>query len=121
MNCQLVKEFTEEQKKLDSVIMGWVNSTQPDLLSLINPKTNKKLTNKSLMAYLYQHAETQIMDIFRLNAHQNKLTVMANIHDAIILKKKLKGILKKKIEQAMKTATNNHYWFLGEKKINRYR
>ena len=121
LNCQLVKEFTEEQKKLDSVIMGWVNSTQPDLLSLINPKTNKKLTKKSLMAYLYQHAETEMMDIFRSYASQNNLTVMANIHDAIILKKKLNGSLKKKIEQAMKTATNNHYWFLGEKKINRYR
>ena len=101
--------------------MDWVNSTQPDLLSLINPKTNKKLTKKSLMAYLYQHAETEMMDVFRSYANQNNLTVMANIHDAIILKKKLNGSLKKKIEQAMKTATNNHYWFLGEKKINRYR
>ena len=121
LNCQLVKEFMEEQKKLDTVIMEWVNNTQPDLLSLINPKTNKKLTNKSLMAYLYQHAETEMMDIFRSYTSQNKLTVTANIHDAIILKKKLNGSLKKKIEQAMKTATNNLYWFLGEKKLNRYR
>ena len=121
LNCQLVKEFMEEQKKLDSRIMDWVNSTQPDLLSLINPKTNKKLTKKSLMAYLYQHAETEMMDIFRSYASQNNLTVMANIHDAIILKKKLTVSVKKKIEQAMRTATNNHYWFLGEKKLNRYR
>ena len=121
LNCRLVKEFLAEQKKLDSVIMDWVNNTQPELLSLIKPKTKKKLTKKSLMAYLYQHAETEMMDIFRSYASQNNLTVMANIHDAIILKKKLNGSLKKKIEQAMKTATNNHYWFLGEKKINRYR
>ena len=121
LNCQLVKEFLAEQKKLDSVIMDWVNSTQPELLCLINPKTNKKLTKKSLMSYLYQHAETEMMDIFRLYTSQNNLTVMSNIHDAIILKKKLNGSLKKKIEQAMKTATNNPYWFLGEKKLNRYR
>jgi hypothetical protein len=121
LKCRLVKEFLAEQKKLDSVIMDWVNSTQPELLCLINPKTNKKLSKKSLMSYLYQHAETEMMDIFRSYANQNNLTVMANIHDAIILKKKLNGSLKKKIEQAMKTATNNHYWFLGEKKINRYR
>jgi hypothetical protein len=121
LNCQLVKEFLAEQKKLDSVIMDWVNNTQPELLCLINPKTNKKLSNKSLMSYLYQHAETEMMEIFRSYAHQNKLTVMANIHDAIILKKKLNGSLKKKIEQAMRTATNNPYWFLGEKKLNRYR
>jgi hypothetical protein len=118
LNCQLVKEFLAEQKKLDSVIMDWVNSTQPELLCLINPKTNKKLSKKSLMSYLYQHAETEMMDIFRSYTSQNNLTVMANIHDAIILKKKLNGSLKKKIEQAMRTATNNHYWFLGEKKLN---
>jgi hypothetical protein len=118
LKCRLVKEFLAEQKKLDSVIMDWVNNTQPELLCLINPKTNKKLSKKSLMSYLYQHAETEVMDIFRSYTNQNNLTVMANIHDAIILKKKLKGSLKKKIEQAMKTATNNHYWFLGEKKIN---
>ena len=121
LTCRLVKEFLAEQKKLDSVIMDWVNNTQPELLSLIKPKTKKKLTKTSLMSYLYQHAETEMMDIFRSYASQNNLTVMANIHDAIILKKKLNGSLKKKIEQAMKTATNNHYWFLGEKKINRYR
>ena len=121
LTCRLVKEFLAEQKKLDSVIMDWVNNTQPELLSLIKPKTKKKLTKKSLMSYLYQHAETEMMDIFRSYTSQNNLTVMANIHDAIILKKKLNGSLKKKIEQAMKTATNNHYWFLGEKKINRYR
>ena len=121
LTCRLVKEFLAEQKKLDSVIMDWVNNTQPELLSLIKPKTKKKLTKKSLMSYLYQHAETEMMDIFRSYTSQNNLTVMANIHDAIILKKKLNGSLKKKIEQAMKTATNNPYWFLGEKKLNRYR
>ena len=121
LTCRLVKEFLAEQKKLDSVIMDWVNNTQPELLSLIKPKTKKKLTKTSLMSYLYQHAETEMMDIFRSYTSQNNLTVMANIHDAIILKKKLNGSLKKKIEQAMKTATNNPYWFLGEKKLNRYR
>ena len=120
LRSQLVKDFLAEQKILDGVIMAWVKSTKPELLSSTKIKNDKKLTKQSLMSYLYQHAETDVMDIVRSYANQNNLTIMANIHDAIILKKKLNVSLKKKIEQAMKAATNNHYWFLGEKKLNRY-
>ena len=119
LNSQLVKDFLEEQRILDGVIIEWVKSTNPDLLISTKIKNDKKLTKQSLMSYLYQHAETDMMDIVRSYANQNNLTIMANIHDAIILKKKLNASLKKKIEQAMKAATNNHYWFLGEKKLNR--
>ena len=117
LHCPIVTAFIDEQKKLDNFILDFVKNTKPELLKLVNPKNNKVLNKKSLLAFMYQHAETETMEIVRDMVMQNNLSILGNIHDAIILKKKLSHSLKKKIESAMKLATNNPYWFLVEKKL----
>ena len=71
------------------------------------------------MAYLYQHAETQVMDIFRSYAKTHHLTILANIHDAIVLKDQLPPELKCEILDAMRLQTNNSYWDLKEEMYHR--
>ncbi len=117
LNCPEIKNFQLEQKKLNKAIMNWVRKEKPEDLEKIDEKTGKKLKGNVLFAYLYQHAETEVMKIFRDIAKQHNLTILANIHDAIILRDKLDTDLKGTIEQAMRTHTNNTYWTLGEKEI----
>ena len=71
------------------------------------------------MAYLYQHGETQVMDIFRFYAKNHNLTILASIHDAIVLKDPLPPALKNQILDAMQKQTNNPYWDLKEEMYHR--
>jgi ABC-type phosphate/phosphonate transport system ATPase subunit len=69
------------------------------------------------MSYLFQHAETHVMDVVRSVALQNNLTILANIHDAIILKEDISEELLQQIETAMQISTDNPYWKLGKKQL----
>ncbi len=60
------------------------------------------------------------MDIVRSIASQNNLTVIANIHDAIIFKHQLDPAIKDQMEAAIRTQTNNTHWALGEKELKSF-
>jgi hypothetical protein len=57
------------------------------------------------------------MDVVRSVALQNNLTILANIHDAIILKEDISEELLQQIETAMQISTDNPYWKLGKKQL----
>ena len=119
--CYMVKKFISEQKLLDNFIFSVVKTNRPDLLKLKELQTGSGRASKSkVVAYWYQHAETEVMDIVRAELKALEKTVLANIHDAIIVKNRLTDDQKLDIEQKMCNATNNDYWKLGEKKIKRY-
>jgi hypothetical protein len=46
--------------------------------------------------------------------------VLANIHDAIVVRQRLGADLKYEIELRMQEQTNNAYWSLGVKQIHRW-
>ncbi len=46
--------------------------------------------------------------------------VLANIHDAIIVRRKLRLDLRHEIEMRMQDATDNNYWRLSATEIKRY-
>lgn len=117
VNNPLVIAFRDEMKLLDKQIEWEAKKNKCELSSAMHPKTGKKLSKKCRMSYRYQHAETDVMNIFRDIAKQHNLTILANIHDAIILREQLDKGLKKAIEDVMRTHTNNIYWSLGEKQV----
>ena len=117
VNNPLVIAFRDEMKLLDEQIEWEAKKNKCELFSAIHPKSKKKLSKKCRMSYRYQHAETDVMNIFRDITKQHNLTILANIHDAIILREQLDKGLKKAIEDVMRTHTNNIYWSLGEKKV----
>jgi hypothetical protein len=120
-NSDYVKAFKAEQDKLNRFIIDVSVGDNPELLTNPELKTASGRVNKNkLMAYLYQHAETAVMDIVRSIASQNNLTVIANIHDAIIFKHQLDPAIKDQMEAAMRTQTNNPYWALGEKELKEF-
>jgi hypothetical protein len=55
--------------------------------------------------------------VVRSVALQNNLTILANIHDAIILKEDISAELLQQIETAMRINTDNPYWKLGKKQL----
>lgn len=120
-NSEHVKAFKAEQNTLNQFIIDIATRHNPQVLTNPDLKTaSNRLSKNKVMAYLYQHAETAVMDIVRNIASQNNLTVIANIHDAIIFKHQLDRAIKDQMETAMKKLTHNPYWALGEKELKAF-
>jgi len=117
---QRVIGYVEEQKRLNATITKLIKINNPKLLAdpiLLTEKGN--LRPQSLLSYLYQNAETEVMNIVREYAKIHNLTVLANIHDAIIFRDPLDPTLQQLITQEIHTRTGNTYWELNETKLNR--
>ena len=100
--------------------MNIEKQAQPNMSNLpLLLNTRKTLQQQKALAYLYQSSETNVMNIVRANAKLQGLTVLANIHDAIIFKSKLKASVLKKIHADIVQQTGNRFWLLKEKQLHR--
>ena len=68
----------------------------------------------------YQHNETVAMNMVREAVEKTGRKVLAHIHDAIVIDKKLGAELKSEIEMALHEQTGNPYWRLGATQYERY-
>ena len=116
-----VNRFIEEQKIVDKYLFESVKATYPDLLTLSHLQTKSgKPSQAKVVAYLYQHEETTVMNIVRDSLPVTHQPPLANIHDAIILKQRLSEYDKEKIEWSMRDQTDNRYWRLGQTELKRW-
>lgn len=116
-----VNGFIQEQSLLDTFLFDALKKERPDLLKLPYLQTQGGNASKSkCVAFLYQHEETTVMDIVRAAVVAHGKTVLASIHDAIIVKQRLGDELKQEIEFCMQEQTANPYWHLGAKELKRY-
>ncbi len=69
---------------------------------------------------MYQHEETEVMNIVRAALQEFGKTVLANIHDAIVVRNRLTADEKHEIELRMHEQTDNPYWSLGAKEVKRW-
>ena len=117
----VVVKFTDEQTSLDNYIFSLVKIQRRDLLRREILQTPSGLPSKSkILAYLYQHDETEIMDVVRATAAEHDRYAIANVHDAIFFKRRLGTELKHEIELRMQEYSANPYWRLRAKQIERY-
>jgi hypothetical protein len=70
-----------------------------------------------VIAYLYQHFETEVMDVAARAIESVGRKVLARIHDAIIIDKRLGVDNKQYVEHTMQVATGNPYWHLVAKEL----
>lgn len=70
-----------------------------------------------VIAYLYQHFETQVMDVVADEIEKRGRKVLARIHDAIIIDKRLGQDAKEEIEYEMQKWDDNTYWHLTPKEL----
>jgi hypothetical protein len=116
-----VVKFTTEQHALDNFIFFLVKLRRKDLLRKTMLQTPSGQPSKSkILAYLYQHDETEIMDVVRTTGAERDHAPIANIHDAIFFKRRLGVDLKHEIELRMQEHSANPYWRLKAKEIKRY-
>ena len=116
-----VKLFIKEQNALDDYLYGLFKRFRPDLLLEPYLQTDSGRPSKAkVLAYLYQHGETHVMNIVRQVAMANGRMPIANVHDAIFFKRALGVDLKSEIECQMREQTGNAFWHLTPKQIERY-
>jgi len=116
-----VQAFINEQSILDTHLYELVKSTRRDLLSKSFLQTPSGRPSKpKILAYLYQHDETEVMDIVCEVAAQHGREPIARVHDAIFFKRKLSVDLRHEIEMTMQDRTKNPYWRLSHKQLERY-
>jgi hypothetical protein len=98
-----------------------VKAHQPNLLKMPYLQTQSGRVSKSkVVALLYQNSETQVMDIVRYTMRELNKTILASIHDAIIIKERLTVDDKHEIELRMREQTDNPYWRLGVTELQRW-
>ena len=120
-NDRSVRAFIKEQNTLDDYLFKQFKSHHPDLVKLPCLLTHSgRLSKAKVLAYLYQHGETQVMDIVCATAAANERKPIANVHDAIFFKRRLGAELKAEIEWQMRSQTGNPYWHLTAKELKRY-
>ncbi|PVE08373.1 hypothetical protein [Limnohabitans sp. Rim28] len=118
MNCPIMKKFISEQNTLDKFIYQTYREANPPFMSLPEVRTQCGVLSKAkVIAYLYQHFETQVMDVVAEEMEKRGRKVLARIHDAIIIDKRLGVDNKYEIELAMQSATSNPYWHLTPKEL----
>jgi hypothetical protein len=118
LNDATIRSFISEQNALDTFIFDLVKRETPELLKLAHLQTQSGRVSKSkVLAYRYQKAETEVMNVVRRMAKESGKTVIANVHDAIFLKQRLGVDLKSEIEFQMHEQTNNPYWSLAPKEL----
>ena len=116
-----VKAFIAEQTLLDDFIYEEVKRERADLLKLLFLQTASGRPSKSkILSYLYQHDETEIMNVVRAVAQKYGREPLASIHDAIVFRKKLGVDIKHEMELTMREYSGNPYWHLTAKELQRY-
>ncbi len=121
LSCSLIREFIQEQNFLDQYLYDAVKAEWPELLQDPELQTNSGKSSKAkVLAFLYQHAEAQVMQVVQDIAAAHGRDVLARVHDAIFLRQRLGTDLKHEVELAMRKATANPYWHLTAKQLLRY-
>ena len=115
MRCSAVTRFKKEQNNLDTYIAKTFREKYPFLENIEQLKTTKGYNSKSkLISWLYQHAETIMMDTVRSQLKKLGKTVLANVHDAIVVRQRLTQKERLMIEKIVCNSTKVEYFALGE-------
>lgn len=116
----LIKGFFEEQSALDTFLYTNAIAMKPLLFAKDMFKAEKRTSKSKVIAYLYQQSETHVMNLIRALLVANDRKPIANIHDAVIVRKKLSFDLKHEIELQVREYTGNKFWALAESKLQKY-
>ena len=117
VDCDLVKQFNAEQQTLNKFIVAKFSGDaawQSEMTAEQQRKKVKQFSSAQKIVWLYQHAETIMMDTVRAELKKSGNTVLANVHDAVVVRKRIPAKLLAKIELKVQTETEVFYFKLGE-------
>lgn len=119
MSSSYVAAFKQDQERLDAFITDVFKKKLTNLKSIERLQTKRGTSNSKLLSWLYQHAETEIMDFVRAEITMLSKNVIANVHDAIVVRQKLTGAELQNIVQKTQSKFRLDYFDLGEKPYQR--
>ena len=117
IDCYLVKKFNSEQQTLNKFIVAKFSGDaqwQAEMTAEQQRKKVKQFSSAQKIVWLYQHAETIMMDIVRAEVKKSGNTVLANVHDAVVVRNQISAKLLAKIERKVQQRTGVGYFRLGE-------
>ncbi len=117
IDCYLVKTFNAEQQTLNKYIVAKFSSDAVWLAEMTAEQQRKKVkqfSSAQKIVWLYQHAETIMMDIVRAEVKKSGNKVLANVHDAVVVRNQIPAKLIAKIERKVQQRTGVDYFRLGE-------
>jgi hypothetical protein len=120
VKCVDVRDFVREQNTLDTYLYEVIANARPKLLKQPYLRTKTRPSKAKVIAYLYQNAETENMRVAHEYLASKGYEVLAKIHDAFIVRDQLVNGLRAQVELAMREASGNDYWKLGEKELKKY-
>ena len=118
VNCPIVQKFNKEQQILNKYIVEKFSVDSQWHVDMDLERQRKKMTDDFSQAqkvvWLFQHAETIMMDLVRNEIEKLGKTVLANIHDAIVVRERLTKSELLAIENHVRAMTKVQYFQLGE-------
>ena len=117
VECNLVKTFNAEQQTLNKFIVAKFSGDaawQAEMTAEQQRKKVKQFSAAQKIVWLYQHAETITMNMVRAELKKSGNTVLANVHDAVVVRNQIPAYLLAKIERKVQVRTGVDYFRLGK-------
>jgi len=121
LNSHEIQQFMREQGMLDNYLADGMKQELPMLYYGPLITRNVMPSKGKAVAYLYQHAEAQIMKTAIDVLAQHGIKPIALIHDAFITRNKLSMYQRDAIRHAMRSSTQNNFWSIKQTKLEGYR
>jgi hypothetical protein len=117
IECDLVLLINKEQQTLNKFIVAKFSGDaawQAEMTAEQQLKKVKQFSSAQKIVWLYQHAETIMMDMVRAEVKKSGNTVLANVHDAVVVRNQISSLMLAKIESKVQQRTGVGYFRLGE-------
>ena len=121
LNSHEIQQFMREQGILDNYLAAGMKKELPMLYYGPLITRNVKPSKSKAVAFLYQHAEAQLMQTAIDVLYRHGITPIALIHDAFIVRKKLNVIQLDEIHHALRSSTQNKFWSIKPTELKSYR
>ena len=112
-----MKNFNAEQQTLNKFIVAKFSGDaqwQAEMTAEQQRKKVKQFSAAQKIVWLYQHAETIMMDMVRAEVKKSGNTALANVHDAVVVRNQIPAKLLDKIERKVQKRTGVTYFAMGE-------
>lgn len=121
LNAAIIQQFVYEQGILDTYLANGMKQELPMLYFGPLITRNVKPSKSKAVAYLYQHAEAQLMRVAIDVLKKHGIKPIALIHDAFIVRRKLSASQRDEIHQALRSNTQNKFWVIKSTQLKGYR
>jgi hypothetical protein len=121
LNSHEIQQFIREQVMFDNYLADGMKQELPMLYYGPLITRNVMPSKGKAVAYLYQHAESQVMKTAIDVLAQHGIKPIAQIHDAFITRNKLSMNQRDEIRHAMRSSTQNNFWSIKQTKLEGYR